>query len=115
MAQGVRFEHLPKTYCNAQMPDNELDQFCTLEEHARKFLFKTMDQWQLSARSYSRILKLGRTIADLAGSLEIQLEHLAEALSYRTLDRFPVKTLTKKTKTKTKAQYPNDIIRYSNQ
>jgi len=114
-AQGIRFEHLLGTYCNAQMPDNELDHFCPLEEHARRFLFKTMDQWQLSARSYSRILKLGRTIADLAGSPEIQLEHLAEALSYRTLDRFPVKPLTKKAKTKMKAQYANDGNRYLNQ
>jgi magnesium chelatase family protein len=97
------------------MPDNALDRFCPLEEHARKFLFRTMDQRQFSARSYTRILKLGRTIADLAGSAEIQLEHLAEALSYRTLDRLPVNLSKKKTKPKVKAQYPNDGNRYLTQ
>jgi len=115
MVQGTRFEQLPGTYCNAQMPDNALDRFCPLEEHARKFLFKTMDQRQLSARSYTRILKVGRTIADLAGSAEIQLEHLAEALSYRTLDRLPVKPSTKKAKTRSKALSPNDSNRYLTQ
>jgi magnesium chelatase family protein len=115
MVQGTRFEQLPGTYCNAQMPDNALDRFCPLEEHARKFLFRTMDQRQLSARSYTRILKLGRTIADLAGSAEIQLEHLAEALSYRTLDRLPVNLSKKKTKQNVKTQYPNDGNRYLTQ
>jgi magnesium chelatase family protein len=97
------------------MPDNALDRFCPLEEHARKFLFRTMDQRQFSARSYTRILKLGRTIADLAGSAEIQLEHLAEALSYRTLDRLPAKPSTKKAKTKAKPLYLNDSNRYLTQ
>jgi magnesium chelatase family protein len=115
MVQSARFAHLPDTYCNAQMPDNELDRFCPLEEHARKFLFRTMDQRQLSARSYTRILKLGRTIADLGASDVIQLEHLAEALSYRSLDRLPVKPSTKKAKTKAKSLYPNDGNRYLNQ
>ena len=87
------------------MPDNELDRFCPLDEHARKFLFRAMDQRQLSARSYTRILKLGRTIADLAGSMQIELEHLAEALSYRTLDLSPAKPSAKKTKVKAKAEF----------
>jgi len=96
--QSRRFEQLPGIYCNAQMPDSEIARYCSLEEHARKFLFKTMDQWQLSARSYTRILKLGRSIADLAGAGQIELEHIAEALSYRSLDRTPGKPPVEKTK-----------------
>lgn len=111
--QTRRFEDLPGTYCNAQMPDQEIGRFCPLEEYARKFLFRTMDQWQLSARSYTRILKLGRTIADLAGSGQIQLEHVGEALSYRILDRSPVKLLTEKTKTSVRPLYSNENYSYS--
>ena len=105
--QGRRFEQLRDTYCNAQMPDSEIANYCPMEDHARKFLFKTMDQWQLSARSYIRILKLGRTIADLAGSGEIELEHLAEALSYRSLDRMPGKPSVEKVRARIKPVYPN--------
>jgi magnesium chelatase family protein len=103
--QNQRFKHLPDTYCNAQMPDSDIAIYCPIEEHARKFLFRTMDQWQLSARSYSRILKLGRTIADLAGSAQIEMEHLAEALSFRSLDRTLGKDAGEKTRAKKKPAY----------
>jgi magnesium chelatase family protein len=103
--QHQRFGYLTDTYCNAQISDSDLETYCQVEQHARKFLFKTMDQWQLSARSYSRILKLGRTIADLAGSDQIEMEHLAEAVSYRSLDRMPMKILEGKAKIKKRSVY----------
>jgi magnesium chelatase family protein len=80
--------------CNAQMPDHEIEKYCRLEGAAKTFLFKKMNQFQLSARSYVRILKVSRTIADLAGSQVILLPHLAEALHFRCLDKpfvFPYK------------------------
>ena len=113
--QGRRFEQLPNTYCNAQMPDSDLDRFCQLEEHARKFLFKRMDQLQLSARSYTRILKLGRTIADLAGSEQIELEHVAEALFYRSLDRMAGTPPVPKAKRGKSPLYSYTGIRYQHQ
>jgi magnesium chelatase family protein len=108
--QNRRFSRQPGTYCNAQMPDKEMAFYCPIEDHARKFLFKTMEQWQLSARSYSRILKLGRTIADLAGSDQIELEHIAEALSYRSLDRVPAIPTCQKARAKKRTvyEYPNN-------
>jgi len=69
--------------CNADMRPAELRQFCTLDETGRKLMRTAMNQLQLSARAYHRILKLSRTIADLAGSETIQPPHLAEALQYR--------------------------------
>jgi len=52
-----------------------------------KFLLKSMDQYDLSFRAYSRILKVGRTIADLAGSEWIEINHIAEAIHFRSLDK----------------------------
>ena len=103
--QNDRFGPLTNIYCNAQMPDSDIGVFCRMEEHARKYLCKAMGQWQLSARSYSRILKLGRTIADLAESGVIELEHIAEAVSFRTLDRAPGKGAGDRLTTKTRPVY----------
>ena len=69
--------------CNADMRPAELRQFCELDDTSRKLMRSAMSQLQLSARAYHRILKLSRTIADLAGSEAIQPTHLAEALQYR--------------------------------
>jgi len=69
------------------MPHKEIPNFCSLETVAKRFLFKQMEKLQLSVRAYSRILKLGRTIAGLEGSRNVELEHVAEAVSYRGLDR----------------------------
>jgi magnesium chelatase family protein len=69
--------------CNADMRPAEVRQFCELDDTSRTLMRSAMNQLQLSARAYHRILKLARTIADLAGSEHIQPSHLAEALQYR--------------------------------
>jgi len=61
----------------------EIRQFCKLQDEGQSLMRAAMSQMNLSARAYHRILKLARTIADLAGSEEIQSAHLAEALQYR--------------------------------
>jgi len=66
--------------CNADMRVGEIRQFCKLQDEGQSLMRAAMTQLNLSARAYHRILKLSRTIADLAGSEEIQSAHLAEAL-----------------------------------
>jgi predicted ATPase with chaperone activity len=69
--------------CNADMRIGEVRQFCQLQPEGQSLMRAAMSQLNLSARAYHRILKLSRTIADLAGSEDIQSTHLAEALQYR--------------------------------
>ncbi len=69
--------------CNADMRVGEVRQFCRLDDQSQSLMRSAMTQMQLSARAYHRILKLARTIADLAGDSEIGSVHLAEALQYR--------------------------------
>ncbi len=76
-----------KSNFNGQMQRRDLQKFCVLKEDAQNMLKQAFSQLQLSARSHDRILKVARTIADLSASPEIKLEHLAEAISYRSLDR----------------------------
>jgi magnesium chelatase family protein len=73
----------PDIVCNADMRVGEIRQFCKLQAEGQSLMRAAMTQLNLSARAYHRILKLARTIADLAGSEEIQSVHLAEALQYR--------------------------------
>jgi magnesium chelatase family protein len=69
--------------CNADMRPAEVRQFCQLDETCRSLMKAATNQMQLTARAYHRILKLARTIADLAGAENITPAHLAEALQYR--------------------------------
>jgi magnesium chelatase family protein len=85
--QEERFEPYPGIYSNAMMPPQMVKDICDINA-AGKILLKTaMERLGLSARAYDRILKVSRTIADLAGSPDIRIEHLAEAIQYRSLDR----------------------------
>lgn len=72
---------------NAALSAVEVKQYCTLSEQGHQILEKAMDQFGFSHRAYHRILKLARTIADLAGSEQIEIPHLSEAIAYRKLDR----------------------------
>ena len=85
--QEERFKDLKDIYSNAQMPSRMVREVCTLNQAGLNLLKKAMERLQLSARAYDRILKVARTAADLAGSEDIKIEHLAEAIQYRSLDR----------------------------
>jgi magnesium chelatase family protein len=74
-------------YCNAQMTSKLLKKICAISTVGENLLKNAMQKLNLSARAYDRILKVSRTIADLAGSEDIKPEFLAEAIHYRTLDR----------------------------
>jgi len=76
-------EILQSVICNADMRVGEIRQFCKLQDEGQSLMRAAMTQLNLSARAYHRILKLARTIADLAGSEDIGSAHLAEALQYR--------------------------------
>ena len=83
--QAERFDSTAKT--NALMTGKEVDRFCKVDEECSSLLRHAMDEMGLSARAYTRILKVSRTIADLDGLADIKLEHLTEAIQYRSLDR----------------------------
>ena len=85
--QTERYENTPGIYANAQMSSKQLREICIINSAAEALLKKSMERLKLSARAYDRILKVSRTIADLATSQEIKIEHLAEAIQYRSLDR----------------------------
>jgi len=85
--QEVRFAESKGIYCNAQMSSKQLRQICRLDETGQTLLKNAMEKLSLSARAYDRILKVARTIADLDASKNINPEHLAEAIQYRSLDR----------------------------
>lgn len=87
LLQTDRFKEFPPIRSNARMPENQIDIHCSLDAATRRYLINKINQLQLSARAYSRILKVSRTIADLAASPGIELEHIAEAIGFRCLDR----------------------------
>jgi len=85
--QQSRFAEKADLHCNAQMGSKMVRQVCKISEAGQSLLKKAMEKLGLSARAYDRILKVARTIADLAGTEDIQIEHLAEAIQFRSLDR----------------------------
>jgi magnesium chelatase family protein len=85
--QQKRFAHKPKITCNARMGQKELKTFCALDDPTKELLKMAMAELNFSARAYDRILKVARTIADLAGEENILSEHVSEAIQYRSLDR----------------------------
>jgi len=76
-----------KIYCNAQMTSRHLKKYCPIGEDSKKLLEQAIDKLGLSARAYTRILKIARTIADLDGQDAILTAHISEAIQYRSLDR----------------------------
>ena len=85
--QEQRFDGRVRVTCNARMQARDIKQYCQLADEPKNLLRMAMDELNLSARAYDRILKVSRTIADLAGADAINSEHLSETLQYRTLDR----------------------------
>ncbi len=85
--QEERFQDLPEIHANAQMATKQMQLHCQLGKDGHQLLKNAMEKLQLSARAYDRILKVARTIADLDSSENIQNNHLAEAIQYRSLDR----------------------------
>lgn len=85
--QEERFKNHKGVYCNAQMSEKMIHQYAEPDEASLNMLRMAMEKLSLSARAYSRILKVARTIADLEGTERVQSQHIAEAIGYRSLDR----------------------------
>lgn len=85
--QEERFKQVDHIHCNAMIVSNLLNEFCKIDKVSYNLLKTAMSKLNLSARAYDRILKVSRTIADLAESTDIRAEHIAEAIQYRSLDR----------------------------
>lgn len=85
--QSKRFEEKKGIYNNAQMSTKMVREVCVINSAGQNLLKTAMERLNLSARAYDRILKVSRTIADLGDSEEIKIEHLAEAIQYRSLDK----------------------------
>ena len=85
--QEERFKAYKGIHCNAQMTERMLHEYAEPDEASLNMLRMAMERLKLSARAYSRILKVARTIADLEGSERVQSQHIAEAIGYRNLDR----------------------------
>ena len=85
--QAERFAAVPGVYCNAQMTTRMLNEYARPDEAGMHILERMMTRYDMSGRAYDRILKVARTIADLAGAPSITATHISEAVSYRNLDR----------------------------
>lgn len=87
LVQDQRFVAMEEVHANAQMSANMVRKICEIDDVGKALIKQAMEKLGLSARAYDRILKVARTIADLAESENIEMEHLAEAIHYRSLDR----------------------------
>ncbi|MEX2466907.1 MAG: YifB family Mg chelatase-like AAA ATPase [Gemmatimonadota bacterium] len=87
--QSTRFSRAPGVYANGQMGPRELRRFCQRQPAVERLMSASVERMSLSARGYHRVLRVARTIADLAGAHTITVEHAAEALQYRGLERHP--------------------------
>jgi magnesium chelatase family protein len=85
--QLKRFSDESKVTCNARMSPRLLRKYCVIDSESMELLKHAVTNLNLSARAYDRILKVARTISDLAGARRIEVDHLAEAIQYRALDR----------------------------
>ena len=85
--QSERYNDMEDVHSNAMMPSHMVKKICIVNEAGKTLLKTAMEKLGLSARAYDRILKVSRTIADLSGTEDIKIEHLAEAIQYRSLDR----------------------------
>ena len=84
---GTMIVRKSKIHSNAQMGAREIKRYCGVGADADKLMETAINKLGLSARAYSRVLKVARTIADLAGAENIQASHISEAIQYRSLDR----------------------------
>ncbi len=84
--QTDRLRHT-KIHYNARMSNRHIKQHCRLDDASRTLLESAINKLGLSARAYNRILKIARTVADLAGESDIKVAHVSEAVQYRSLDR----------------------------
>ncbi len=76
-----------KIYCNAKMNSRLIKKYCSIDEESETLIETAFEKFHMSARGYNRILKVARTIADLAGSEKIEISHVAEAIAYRTIEK----------------------------
>lgn len=76
-----------KIYCNSKMNSRLIKKYCSIDEDSERLIETAFEKFHMSARGYNRILKVARTIADLSGSEQIEVSHVAEAIAYRTIEK----------------------------